>query len=139
MRTHDSNSEVGPGPPYKLALHSSLIMCITPPPLMSLKENSHLGGIISGSSTYEVTIEEPGCFPTSLTSTIVTTKQGLTLTTPTDAMTEALSPSQASPDLPSSPKWDGMPGVLNTIEKHVASEDSEDERPLSWKVRKIAS
>ncbi|MCE3216484.1 hypothetical protein HAX54_006670, partial [Datura stramonium] len=65
------------------------------------------------------------------------TEEVQTLTTPTDAMTEALSPSQASPNIPSLPKWDGILGALNTIEKPVSSEDNEDEQPLTSKWRKL--
>ncbi|MCD9645231.1 hypothetical protein HAX54_033999 [Datura stramonium] len=41
--------------------------------------------------------------------------------------------SEASPNLPSSPKWDRTPGALNILNNSITSEDSEDERPLSWK------
>ncbi|MCD9640434.1 hypothetical protein HAX54_025737 [Datura stramonium] len=78
-------------------------------------------------------MEEPSCLSPSLVSMSGLTYKDQTQSASSEPLLETLSPSPASPDLPSSPKWDGTLQELNILGNPIVTEDSEDEQPLSWK------
>ncbi|MCD9639168.1 hypothetical protein HAX54_023525 [Datura stramonium] len=84
--------------------------------------------------TDRVTTEEPGCMSPSLILGGEFIVQSLEQMAQGETMVETLSPIHILIDLPSSPKCDGTLEELIILENIAASEENEDEQPLSWKV-----